>query len=67
MRGHKAILAAKQNAKGQVGKSRWERFKLEQEFPTIDELTSQASDFDTEAPLDIDAFAKSLGLKKKGQ
>lgn len=59
IRGHKAILAAKQNAKGQVGKSRYEKFQLDKEFPSIDDLITQSADY-VEAGNDDDTLIEDL-------
>ena len=66
IRVRKEILSAKQNAKGHVGKTRWEKYQLDKEFPTEEELitsTEEMSSTDQEA----DSLANILGLKKKGQ
>lgn len=63
IRGHRAILAAKQNARGQVGESRFKKFQLEKEFPTIDDLIVNTTDFDKEsdaADSEVDQFFNSL-------
>lgn len=67
LRGQRAIQAAKINAKSQVGKTRWDAYKLEKEFPTIDDLIVDSNSMlETDSDLQVDQNALNAELKRRG-
>lgn len=66
--GQRYILSAKRRAASQVGDRRFKQFDLDTEFPTIDELVTNAGDMGEPAGGDIqvDQSALDAELKRRG-
>lgn len=68
--GNRMILSAKRNAAAQVGNDRFKKLQLGKEFPTMDELSINAGDFNPQKQdgggIQVDMSALDAELAKRG-